>query len=280
LRSYPKGENFATRDVDNGPPRHSIDLSFLKIPSDKPEDREAFYIHEAAISLVVCGSDNWRWVAYAFIDTNAISDNDNLSEEVESHGDFRGDPIASEPGLEVNANDPIWDPREYFLMILEIRIRQVLREWQYLVRRVECSIKQYVGSRLIPEKSHGHLLITRQRKRHPFTLSQRSRNKGGRVKDVKKAFDWTQQAIELLSQLLDVLSETIKAWDMFKSPNGDIGYFTDASTLPNTQKSPLHLSFHSIQETFEQLECLYRQLLKLDKSCKNSAQTVSRTRPY
>jgi hypothetical protein len=37
-----------------------------------------------------------------------------------------------------------------------------------------------------------------------------------------KTFDWTQQIIKLPSQLLDVLLETIKAWERFNSSNRDI----------------------------------------------------------
>jgi len=78
-----------------------------------------------------------RWVAYAFVDTDI--DGEDLGDEVFS---YVKDPIASDG--ELDANLPIENPREYFLMIFEIRIAQVLKAWEYLVRTVERSIKQYV----------------------------------------------------------------------------------------------------------------------------------------
>jgi len=78
--------------------------------------------------------------------------------------------------------------------------------------------------------------------------------------------------MELLSRLLDKLSETIKAWERFNSSNGDIGYFSDSSISQNRAKS---LSLRAIKKTFEMLEDLQEKLLLLEKSCRNSAQTVS-----
>lgn len=103
-------------------------------------------MHEAQISFVVCGSDNRRWVGYAFVDTD--SDGDDLADHNFPHEGFHADPIASDGKLD--ANLPIWDPREYFLMIFEIRMAQVLKEWEYLVLTVERSIKRYVCCRFFP----------------------------------------------------------------------------------------------------------------------------------
>jgi hypothetical protein len=121
----------------------------LKISQDKPHDRNSFKIHEASISLAICGCDNKRWEAYAFVDTENVSDDENLSDKIWNVEEWALDPIASDESVEVNANKPIWNPREYFLMILEIKIRQVLKEWQYLVRTVERSVKAYVSAFLV-----------------------------------------------------------------------------------------------------------------------------------
>jgi len=81
--------------------------------------------------------------------------------------------------------------------------------------------------------------------------------------------------MELLSQLLDVLSETIKAWERFNSSNGDIGYFSDIESSLDASQHRTRLSPRAIGETFETLEGLQQKLLLLDKSCHNSAQAVS-----
>jgi hypothetical protein len=114
-------------------------------------------MHEAQISFVLCGSDHQRWVAYAFVDTDF--EEDDVPDEIVPDEQIREvsvplddelgvakvpiwDPIALDGGLD--ANLPIWDPRLYFLVILEIRMAQVLREWEFLVRTVERSISRYV----------------------------------------------------------------------------------------------------------------------------------------
>ena len=53
----------------------------------------------------------------------------------------RPDPLAAG---EINAHEPIWMPREYFLTVFQVRIRQVLREWNYIADKVDEEVKEYV----------------------------------------------------------------------------------------------------------------------------------------
>ena len=128
------------KPVNSNPTRKWTDLSFLEIQSPESQDKKVYGIHEAQISFVICGSDDGRWVGYAFVDTNF--DSEGLGDQVFPYEGVHEDLIASDG--ELDANLPIWNPREYFLMICEIRIAQVLKEWEFLVRTVERSIKQYV----------------------------------------------------------------------------------------------------------------------------------------
>jgi hypothetical protein len=105
------------------------------------QDQENFGIREAQISCVISGSDDWRWVSYAFVDTDF--DGDEFGDKAMSHEGLHWDPIAAGGNLE--ANMPIWKPREYFLKVFEIRIIQVRKEWDFLVRKVELSIGRYVS---------------------------------------------------------------------------------------------------------------------------------------
>jgi hypothetical protein len=95
---------------------------------------------EAHISFVICGSDDDRWVAYAFDDTEF--DGEDLADKISPCEGFHPDPFSSDG--EVDANFPIWNPREYFVMILDNRIAQAFKEWEGLVRAVERSIREYV----------------------------------------------------------------------------------------------------------------------------------------
>ncbi|KAH8588290.1 hypothetical protein B0O99DRAFT_693577 [Bisporella sp. PMI_857] len=238
------------KKVNRNPPRQWTDLSFLAIESSKLQDQGVYGIHEAQISVVICGSDNRRWVGYGFVDKKF--DDEDMGDAQEEG--ILDDPIASDYGR-IDANLPLWDPREYFLSIFEIRIDQVLKEWEFLVRTVERSIKRY-------------------RTQHSFTLSPQPGKEGDQAEDIKKSFDWTHQTMDLLSQLLDVLSETIKAWEIFNSPSGDINYFSDIYSSQDAQQPRTRLSLRAIKETMETMEGLQQKLFLLDKSCRNSAEAL------
>ena len=94
-------------------------------------------MHQSHISLVMYGLSDRRWVAYAF-DKNTFDDKD-LEDEIYSYEKFHEDPIAK-----VDADLPIWDPREYFLLIFKTRMYQVLKEWRNLIRWIERSVDGYV----------------------------------------------------------------------------------------------------------------------------------------
>ena len=44
----------------------------------------------------------------------------------------------------VNANYPVWDPREYFLLVVEKRMTIVQQRWERVVQMVEPGITKYV----------------------------------------------------------------------------------------------------------------------------------------
>jgi len=125
--------------TQTSPPRQWKDLSFLELQPFGSQNQRNYGIHQAQISVSICGSDDQRWVAYSFVDTHF--DDNNLDDEIFSYEGIQDDPIACG---KIDANLPIGDPREYFLMIFEIQSNQVRKEWEYLVRMVERGIMQSV----------------------------------------------------------------------------------------------------------------------------------------
>lgn len=128
------------------PRRQWTDLSFLHTPKSK--GKRQYSLYEAQISLVICGPDEKHWDAYAFVDRYFDGD-DLLGEDDFSYDGVQEDPIASDTENNTNlpivdANLPKWDAREYFLDIVEFRMAQVAKEWEYLVRQVERGIKDNV----------------------------------------------------------------------------------------------------------------------------------------
>jgi hypothetical protein len=93
-------------------------------------------MHEVAISYVVTGSDDWRFVGYAFVDQELDGLLIDQSEE-----DLAFDQIAAG---EIEAKFPIWRPRDHWVRVLEVRVEQVRREWELLEYRVRHGVNRYV----------------------------------------------------------------------------------------------------------------------------------------
>lgn len=103
-----------------------------------------FAIHDATISIVICGHDNRKWVGWAL--SNTPGDPTELEEECGLQEDFfAADGNGPEEGIVVDSNTPEWDPRKYWLSNVEIRVRLALKEWRYLVFCIEDSVQAWVS---------------------------------------------------------------------------------------------------------------------------------------
>jgi hypothetical protein len=138
LRKSPPPEESVGK-VNEKPPRRWTDMSFLKIGTSESQDQKAeevWGMHEVQATCVIAGSDDWRWVGYGFVDAELDGSLTDLSDV-----DLGFDRIAAG---ELDANIPIWGPRDYWLKSFEIRIEQARKEWQYLIHKLELSVNQYV----------------------------------------------------------------------------------------------------------------------------------------
>jgi hypothetical protein len=84
--------------------------------------------------------------------------------------------------------------------------------------------------------------------------------------DIQESLDKTLQTMQLLRKLRDSLSTTLRAYNRFDKPGGDIGYFADIEDCSFVQ--------NSIVESFEKLTDLSLRLSSLDDSCKRFATHV------
>jgi hypothetical protein len=113
-----------------------------------PEAQHNYRLCRAKISCVVHGLDEWQWTTWAFEDTEyEMGVNDHMSNHNGASGDekttcdaFKEDPITC--GLD--ADMPIWKPRQYFLKAFEVRIIKVREEWDRLVHKLELDRKENV----------------------------------------------------------------------------------------------------------------------------------------
>jgi hypothetical protein len=132
---------------DGKPLRQSWHLPFLSRPMTSSvvanKSHKEYFLYEAQISVTVTGFDDSVWTAYGCIDTYFGS-----RESVSRYHRWKGskglgkpDPLARG---QIEADLPIWMPREYFLRIFEIRIKEVQSEWHRITDKVEAAVNKYV----------------------------------------------------------------------------------------------------------------------------------------
>lgn len=127
--------------------RHGFDVSFLTLQCAEPGSHEGpckHHIQESQISVVICGWDHHNWVAWGIFNTlsDPTEEFDPDQEHVMKEDYFAAD---GDDGVLIDADRPLWDPREYWLHIIEIRVRLVLKEWKWLVRNLEAGVTVWVS---------------------------------------------------------------------------------------------------------------------------------------
>lgn len=82
------------------------------------------------------------WTAYAFVDSY-FDELDSVAAYHEMKGPRGGtmDPLTM---ANVDAQRPIWKPRQYFVTVVGIRLRRIVVEWNRILKRIEKDIEQYV----------------------------------------------------------------------------------------------------------------------------------------
>lgn len=97
------------------------------------------------MSCSVSGPDNSRWTAFFFGDNHFEPQNDNYG-SVETYQSMEDSGMRMDPLCRgrYDANKPEWDPREYWLRILESQLRHYLREWKKLTAYMESYVETNV----------------------------------------------------------------------------------------------------------------------------------------
>jgi hypothetical protein len=115
-------------------------------PGGKPA-----YLYEAQVSCVVSAIDEWRWVAYGFVD--AYFDGEN-GENGRKYDEDMSNGIRTGPFEygNVEADKPPVEAREFFCKVLQHRSKQISKEWEEVLRNVEKSFRRYcsVSHTLLP----------------------------------------------------------------------------------------------------------------------------------
>jgi hypothetical protein len=245
-----------------------IDVSFLNLLCAQHQSRECMCKHsieESQVSVVISGWDDRNWVGWGLFNTPSDPTDDYASEdERELNEDYYA--ADGEDGPVVNADDPIWDPRRYWLRIIDIRVRLVLKEWRWLVRNIEAGVIAWVS---VLVATVYDLLIRDQKNKHPIFSAQTSKSSDHH--ELRELFDWTIQTMQLLRQLRERFARTTQAWARFSSLDGDHSFFADIRDPRSL------LALDTLHVSFQDLEDLQQELASLDKSCEESKAIVSQT---
>ncbi|KAF4628639.1 hypothetical protein G7Y89_g9512 [Cudoniella acicularis] len=208
---------------------------------------EHICLYEAQTSVVVTGIDQWVWAAYGFVD-NYFGSNETVDYYHLLRGKIGGHPDPLAAGR-LNADEPIWTPREYFLQVCQIRSKRVLKEWNYIMSMIKSEIEW-------------------PRDNHEIPLPYSDPKNTSKLRDISA---WNTQMMALLSRLIGGLSETVQAWEAFRSQ--EMGYFIYHSES-GAPLSPIP-SLIAINKIFEELNFNLRKLEELKKElCESSPQAL------
>ncbi|KAL4982547.1 hypothetical protein BDW68DRAFT_182436 [Aspergillus falconensis] len=181
---------FALRRAAPGvsfPPSHvnrrkgKFQASFSVCAGDEKE-----FFHEAQISVLLVGIDEWVWTLYCLVETHfSATGPEDVGTYVQSGRD-------APSGEGANYSMPIWNPREYFLLILSRRMSEVKFEWSNLVQTLETRVK------FLEEDTFSGPTAQRRTEDQDLKLTN--------------DYTWAIQALQLFS---NQLIKTIEAWDEF-----------------------------------------------------------------
>jgi hypothetical protein len=101
------------------------------------------------MSFIVTGHNKSIWAAYGLVDTfhHAVGDprdKDGIQHYLDDFNEGNGmnwDPLSAGT---CDADCPVGDPREYFLLLLNARAQQVTEEWLKLVSILRQNMEDYV----------------------------------------------------------------------------------------------------------------------------------------
>ncbi|KAH3986030.1 hypothetical protein HBI24_037400 [Parastagonospora nodorum] len=219
--------------------RTRVDLSFLSQVLPSTFNEEPLELVQVQISVVLCGTSETRYTVYCFEDNDHDDDREMGDDEFSEDG-FQADQIAKG---EIDANRPIWNPREYILVTLLERITQVTKEWARVVHVIDSASARFASGRTTASNS-----------RNPFFCE-----------NIAATSYWTRRMLQVLRQLLRTIRETIKVWETFKSDNGDIGYFSDLVSTPGVSATRILRTLHQIHAAFDELKDFHEKMLDIQE---------------
>ncbi|KAF2259286.1 hypothetical protein CC78DRAFT_586118 [Lojkania enalia] len=206
------------------------------------------YAREAQFSLLINGSKDHEWVAYALADCryDGYEEEENCDDcEDDESEDFDcicEDPIIGDSTFVIDSNKPIWDPRSYFFLTLRNRMAHVSDEWHKITRVIELSIKQHTLDHPLASSKLGHVMPQQ------FGV-------------IEKANKRTSRFLVPVSHINDMLLRTNDAWQNFRTQESNARY--ECQSFEDMRK--INESFNNIWSLKRRFDLMEKKLhIQLD----------------
>ncbi|KAH7160448.1 hypothetical protein B0J13DRAFT_644073 [Dactylonectria estremocensis] len=229
----------------SGSLRNVTDLSFL---TRQMTGSALDFLCEAKVSVLITGSDPCRWVAYCFV--NTYFDQENSEDSVDAYHEVREfgeDSIQLDPltAGHLDANLPIKGPREYFLAVLQARLRLIKAEWHVLVKRLETLVLEYIETCAI---------LTTHQPTSGYNY----------IPTVRECNAWALRTMKLLQQLAQTLKTTIKQFESFEvdATFATVTAHASTSCIPaiSTMVEDLRRYLQNLELLIETCNCYAKEL--------------------
>ena len=133
---YALRRGYGSRDpriLDGKPLRASRPLPLARNAIERAD-----HYHEAQISVLVTGPDEWVWTSYCGVDTYFGSEPESKTYLSDNH------PTEPATSGAVALKYPTWNPREFVLRVLSRRMAQATKEWGALIDTFNDRMVTYV----------------------------------------------------------------------------------------------------------------------------------------
>ncbi|KAI1397746.1 hypothetical protein F4819DRAFT_65300 [Hypoxylon fuscum] len=260
LRKHRLPQRDSRRYANGDELRQSQDITFLRTMDSKVDNSLTEYVYEAKLSCLVSGSNRDSWSAYLFNDLYFEIDEDSESilhyDAQEGTGSML-DPLTAGKRSTIVSGDP----REYFLIVLEVRLGLVKKEWEQLFMVVDGAIRAY-------DYWNKTCSLTSCRKDDQTAYSDADRQRTQLREELQ---EWLRRSIEILRKFISLLNEYSNEWNLFS----DTGFNYLMSTDEAKHPARLHNSLASVRQ---QVADLRRLLFKFNctmRLCEDMSRDVN-----
>ncbi|KAI0382451.1 hypothetical protein F5Y04DRAFT_287887, partial [Hypomontagnella monticulosa] len=219
LRKHRLPRKDSRRSANGDMLRQYQDVTFLRTMENKSDNSFTEYVYEAKLSCLVSGVNRYKWSAYVFNDL--YFETDEYTESVEEYHEQAGLGLMIDPltgGKRHRAMLPC-DPRENFLLIFEVRLRMINKEWRQLYVAVAEAIRSY--------RAEYWTKTSRATSRGHGDQSVRSSAGITRSQLQEEVQEWIMRSVELLGKFIHSLDQYSEEWAMFRDTGSN--YFMSAN---------------------------------------------------